>query len=991
MFIVMHCGGIPFNGDTLKTKSLGGSETAAYYVAKELVKLGHSVTLFTNSQDTGKFDGVKYEWMGDISEAAPLGNRFTFYAENTLHDICIIQRSLHAFERKWASKINLWWLHDLSFVRQKVAVQAQMWNVDRIMCVSEWHKAQVVKAWGVDKDSVAVLRNGVDLELFSGEIDFVVKSENETQKPLLYSSRPERGLIHLVGEGGIMEKLAVVAPDYHLYVCGYENTTSEMAQFYKFLYDRCEKLPNVTRLGALTKKELADVMRQCYAHIYPTDFDEVSCITAMEAMAAGLPMVSSAHAALTETCKDAGVLLIPLADGKVNIPRIVAKLKDGVQHYAKLQAAQLKSAQSKTWDISATSLIETVQGIFSTAKVLSLAHHFMRHSDIVPFVAVLGEGNAVVDGVNCLATSWGQLLGNKLIEEYRLGYGFYRHNTYAAHYAAYYQYEKERGVVYGPEDVTHTTRFQTVANRVGVLPAGSRVLDYGCAHGHYTVALAKLFPHLSFVGADLAQSNIDTATKWAVDEGLTNIGFVQVNEVHEIAALCDENNFDLIIAAEVVEHVGNPQELIDTLASFLTDVGRMVITTPYGPWEAQGYREHKYWRAHLHHFERQDLADMLGHHPDYSIVAAPSGRSMFDSVLGSFITTFTKPTESSYPINYNRKIRETMPDQTLSACLIVRDAEQDIQRCMESILPFVQEVIIRIDPYTRDNTIRILDRIVEDNPLVAFHIFVGDEPISEIGFAAARNETIDKASCDWVLWIDSDEVLTNGNQLPHYLRNNQFNGFAIKQHHFSTVPMAVIKVDLPCRIFRNGKGIQFFGCVHEHPEIKMNDGLGQVMLLGGVEIAHYGYKNDAVRKQRFSRNLSLLERDRKELPERMLGKFLWIRDLAQMCQYDIEDKCANPVVFAARADEGIKLWEELLASGNMRITVDALGFYSTLVQIKGGGFDFGFSVDASKLNGGVHVDRAPIIQGHFLNKSHVAKLMLSIADDKLTDFDSKYF
>jgi len=39
MFIVMHCGGMPFNGDTVKTRSLGGSESAAYYMAKELAVL----------------------------------------------------------------------------------------------------------------------------------------------------------------------------------------------------------------------------------------------------------------------------------------------------------------------------------------------------------------------------------------------------------------------------------------------------------------------------------------------------------------------------------------------------------------------------------------------------------------------------------------------------------------------------------------------------------------------------------------------------------------------------------------------------------------------------------------------------------------------------------------------------------------------------------------------------------------------------------------
>ena len=68
MYIVMHCGGLPFNGKTIEESSLGGSETAAYYMAKELVTIGHTVIIFTNAQTVGKFDGVKYEWVGEITE-----------------------------------------------------------------------------------------------------------------------------------------------------------------------------------------------------------------------------------------------------------------------------------------------------------------------------------------------------------------------------------------------------------------------------------------------------------------------------------------------------------------------------------------------------------------------------------------------------------------------------------------------------------------------------------------------------------------------------------------------------------------------------------------------------------------------------------------------------------------------------------------------------------------------------------------------------------
>ena len=117
MDIVIHSMGMPFNGDTLKTKSLGGSESAAYYQAMELARRGHKVTVFTTTQEETFTDGVRFCSLGQPTEAEPLGNAFTHYAANTPHDVLIIQRHPLAFHRKWASKVNLFQMHDLALHR----------------------------------------------------------------------------------------------------------------------------------------------------------------------------------------------------------------------------------------------------------------------------------------------------------------------------------------------------------------------------------------------------------------------------------------------------------------------------------------------------------------------------------------------------------------------------------------------------------------------------------------------------------------------------------------------------------------------------------------------------------------------------------------------------------------------------------------------------------------------------------------------------------
>lgn len=977
MYIVMHCGGMPFNGNTIKEQSLGGSETAAYYVAKELAQAGHSVTIFTAHREGGVFDGVKYEWMGEASEEVPLGQRFMFYAENTPHDILIIQRHPRAFAYKFASKLNFWWLHDLALKRNQGIVNEHMWNIDRILCVSEFHKNQICSTWDLPRDIVSVVRNGIDLTLFDSDVEYLLPTKYGAK--LFYSSRPERGLVNLLMEGGIMDQLR--GEPFHLYVCAYQNTVPQMSELYEYLDRRCRELPNVTNIGALTKKQLADAMRQADALVYPTTFEEVSCITAMEAMAAGLPFIASEYAALPETCKDSGAQLIPLKDGEADIPEFLEAIRENGQRSYMTAKLQRAAAEKYQWKFSAKAILETAMEAFRSSDGLSLAHHFMRHSDIPALEHVLSPAEEYMtkDGeASAMETA--------LRTELNIGYEFYRDKNYADHYKRYYEYEKSRGVKYGPEDVSNTSRFRAVAGIVDKLPTGSVVLDYGCAHGHYTVNLAKQRPDLVFVGVDLAQSNIDTATKWAKDEGLTNTTFKQGDHT----TVGGDVRYDCIIAAEVVEHVGDPQELVDALGDHLTDNGIMILTTPYGPWEAQGYREHGYWRAHLHHFERADLHEMFGEHKNYHIIACPSGFSKFDSPLGSYIVTFGKPTKPSGRINYRRKIAQTMPDQTISVCMIAKDAEADIIRCLNSVVPYVQEVIIGVDATTTDRTRARLAEYAQANPLVGFNVFTLEQ-VTMTGFAAARNATIEHASGDWILWIDTDEVLIHGERMARYTRNNLYGAYAMRQHHLSLDPMQVLKVDLPCRLFRNRKGVKFFGYVHEHPELKMNEGIGQVALIPGVELAHHGYTDEPVRRKRFGRNIGLMKRDRVENPDRVLGKFLWIRDLAQACQYDYESGNVNPDEFNRRADEGIALWESLLESKNNRITIDALPYYSVLVEIKGGGFDFGFTVDASKLNGGAHPEKQQPVSGKFLNKEHAYRLLELVAQEKTAGFESRYF
>ncbi|MCH8887743.1 MAG: methyltransferase domain-containing protein [SAR324 cluster bacterium] len=1089
MEIVFYVPGMPFNGETLaRGLSLGGSESAGYYLARELAARGHRVSVFSTipPQGAGSWDGVTYLPIGAATEEAPCGEGFEAWAASTPHDALIGQRLPALFHRRYAAKVTLWWTHDLALKRNLPALSRQLWNLNGVLCVSAFHKAQVAEVYGLPPERIAVAPNGVDPALFSGGGEASIKRRG---KILFYSSRPERGLENLLGlngSTGIMERLHQADPEIVLQVCGYENTTPELAGYYAALLERCAALPNVTWLGALSKGELAARMEAAWLHVYPTTFEEVSCITVMEAQCAGTPVVASPVAALPETLRDGGVHWVPLAAPKTpdgeNAPssavlqtpgfqstvsqttvpgrvdreafaQAVLALREDPERYDRLRGIALEKGAGFRWAQAADAVEAAIGEAMARQSGAPgrLARHLMRMSDIGALRAHLkgldaggtsGKAAPEPDGPPSLSSgvtpdgssggssggSYDLALAEDVREELGECYRFAEPEADGAggketmeatagarladHYTAYYEYEQKRGVVYGPEALAGNPRFEAVARRLEGLEAGGVVLDYGCAHGHYTINLARRFPHLRFIGIDLVSSNLDAARRWAGEEKLDNVAFRLGTLDAHLETLPPLTR---VIAAEVLEHVPHPATLADRLAGLLTPAGRMILTTPYGPWEAQGYAAHHPWRAHLHHLERADLEDMFAAHPGFSIEAVPAGQSPWGEALGSWITEYGKPASPnrrSGSMDLERKLRTQAPRETLSVCMIVKPDGDTLARTLKSVSAIADEVIIGIDDGRAGNPGGAADRadgaadrssgavnraggaagrawqIAEDCGARAFSIA---SPLS-VGFDTVRNTTIERASGDWILWIDDDEELLWPERLPKYLRDNSYDAYAVKQHHYSVEPGGVLKTDFPCRLFRNRNGIRFYGAVHEHPERGLNQGAGRVLLLPDVAICHNGYVTEAVRRERFQRNLPLMRRDREANAERLLGRFLWIRDLAHLNRFDFERGGTVSDEMRARAEEAVALWRGLVAEGQARMAVDSLPYYSEATDLlTGGGIDYALQLGIHHHGLGDPAGQAgTTLQGRFMDTGDIRRLTEALLNEKTALVEGRY-
>ena len=163
----------------------------------------------------------------------------------------------------------------------------------------------------------------------------------------------------------------------------------------------------------------------------------------------------------------------------------------------------------------------------------------------------------------------------------------------------------------------------------------------------------------------------------------------------------------------MLEHVEAPWNMVDTLGKYLKPVGKIITTTPLGPWEAIGYKEHWPWRAHVHHLEREDLHDLYGMHPGFKVNLATAGADKNGDALGSYICAFGKPKKPSGRIDYARKFNVLAPQQTLAVCIIAKDVETSLARCLESVKDIAHEIIIAVDETTKDSTREIARKYVK--------------------------------------------------------------------------------------------------------------------------------------------------------------------------------------------------------------------------------------------------------------------------------------
>lgn len=100
-----------------------------------------------------------------------------------------------------------------------------------------------------------------------------------------------------------------------------------------------------------------------------------------------------------------------------------------------------------------------------------------------------------------------------------------------------------------------------------------RVLEVGCGEGFLSGYLSERFPAISFSGIDLSDGDV----------GRLRAEFprieAHVGSAYDLSALGD---FDLVICAEVLEHLDTPERALDQMLA--RHPKHLIVTVPHEPW-----------------------------------------------------------------------------------------------------------------------------------------------------------------------------------------------------------------------------------------------------------------------------------------------------------------------------------------------------------------------------------------------------------------------
>lgn len=226
----------------------------------------------------------------------------------------------------------------------------------------------------------------------------------------------------------------------------------------------------------------------------------------------------------------------------------------------------------------------------------------------------------------------------------------------------------------------------------------------------------------------------------------------------------------------------------------------------------------------------------------------------------------------------------------LSVCMIVKNEEEMLGDALESVKNLADEIIV-VDTGSIDKTVEIAESF---DAKVYSYKWKDD-------FSDARNFSLGKATQEWILVLDADEIMDpkDYGKIRGLMNDLEVAGYAFEQRSYtSDVNMhGYINMQsemsrgmsgyISCnilRMFRNNLGIKFQGAVHESIDDSAKE--AGVVKKSEVIIHHYQFlKGDEVQQEKQLKYLEIYEKNIDKYPNKARA----YRDMGIICYQFLKD------------------------------------------------------------------------------------------------------
>lgn len=243
------------------------------------------------------------------------------------YDVWHSIQQMSRFKPSHRSTKNILTIHDINFIYEKTGCSLKKYSrkfisrlnrADRVFCISNFTKADVLKHFPTDKP-LEVIYNGVEFgDPASAKKPLLPFTDN---KPFIFSI----GQIRQKKNFHVLLDAMKLLPEYNLVIAGEKGT-----DYCNMIEQRIasEGISNVFLIGTIHNSEKIWLYNNCSAFVFPSLFEGFG-LPVIEAMSYGKPVISSDKTSLKEICAGHAYIL-----ENFEPDHIAAKIKEGINAYA---------------------------------------------------------------------------------------------------------------------------------------------------------------------------------------------------------------------------------------------------------------------------------------------------------------------------------------------------------------------------------------------------------------------------------------------------------------------------------------------------------------------------------------------------------------------------------------------------------------------------------------------------------------------------------